>query len=135
MSHEFVLAGMAGACAGFFTNPIEVVKTRIQLQGELAAKGQYARHYRNPLQAFYIVARTEGFRSLQKGLVPGTYYQVVMNGIRLGVFQTIDNAGLTRTPNGDNIIYRTVLCASLSGCIGSFVASPFFLVSNYLTKY
>lgn len=43
---EFVLAGTAAALAGGICNPLEVVKIRMQLQGELRAKGSYAVHYR-----------------------------------------------------------------------------------------
>jgi len=40
------MGGMAAVGAGVFTNPLEVVKIRMQLQGELQAKGQYSVHYR-----------------------------------------------------------------------------------------
>lgn len=43
---EFLIGGIAACGAGFFTNPLEVVKTRMQLQGELQARGQHAIHYR-----------------------------------------------------------------------------------------
>jgi hypothetical protein len=37
---EFGLAGIAACGAGLFTNP-DVVKTRMQLQGELKPRGMY----------------------------------------------------------------------------------------------
>ena len=40
---ECCLAAAAAASACLFTNPLEVVKTRMQLQGELKARGEYAR--------------------------------------------------------------------------------------------
>ncbi|XP_045485969.1 solute carrier family 25 member 35 isoform X4 [Pieris rapae] len=36
---DFLIGGLAGVGAGFFSNPFDVVKTRMQLQGELRAKG------------------------------------------------------------------------------------------------
>lgn len=64
---EYATGAMAGVMAGFFTNPLDVVKTRLQLQGELKARGQHAVHYKNTLQAFYVIGKTEGIVSLQKG--------------------------------------------------------------------
>jgi solute carrier family 25 protein 34/35 len=72
---EFVLGGMAAMGAGFFTNPLEVVKTRMQLQGELKARGQYAVHYRNSLHAFYTIFKSDGIIALQSGLIPALWYQ------------------------------------------------------------
>jgi len=43
---ELVLGGVAAVGAGLFSNPLEVIKIRMQLQGELQAKGKYAVHYR-----------------------------------------------------------------------------------------
>lgn len=81
---EFVIGGTAAVCAGFFTNPLEVLKTRMQLQGELKAKGQHTVHYKNVLHAGYVVAKNDGVLALQKGLVPALWVQLVLNGMRLG---------------------------------------------------
>ena len=43
ISTECFLAAAAASSACLFTNPLEVVKTRMQLQGELKARGDYAR--------------------------------------------------------------------------------------------
>lgn len=44
---ELLLGGTAAVSATVFTNPLEVVKIRMQLQGELQAKGKFAVHYRS----------------------------------------------------------------------------------------
>ncbi len=36
---DILIGGIATSFAVIFTNPMEVVKTRLQLQGELATKG------------------------------------------------------------------------------------------------
>lgn len=81
---EFMLGGVAAMGAGFFTNPLEVMKTRMQLQGELKARGKHAVHYKNVFHAGYVIAKHDGLLALQKGLVPGQMFQLVLNGSRLG---------------------------------------------------
>ena len=62
---EFLLGGVAACGAGFFTNPLEVVKTRMQLQGELKARGQYAVHYKNVFHAAYTIIKNDGILAIQ----------------------------------------------------------------------
>ena len=125
---EFLLGGVAACGAGFFTNPLEVAKTRQQLQGELRARGQYTVHYRNVLHAFYTVGKVEGLAALQKGLVPALWYQFFMNGCRLGAYQWFTNQGLVQDKNGCTSFPRCVLAGAVSGCIGASVGSPFYMV-------
>lgn len=81
---EFIIGGMAAASAGFFTNPLEVLKIRMQLQGELKAKGQHVVYYKNVFHAAYVVAANDGLVALQKGLIPALWVQLIMNGMRFG---------------------------------------------------
>ncbi|XP_066547029.1 solute carrier family 25 member 34 [Amia ocellicauda] len=123
---DFVLG--AGACCGacLFTNPLEVVKTRLQLQGELRARGSYPRQYRGVLQAIGAVARADGLLGLQKGLTAGLLYQGVMNGVRLGCYSYAQAAGLTGLQGG------SLLAGAVAGALGAFVASPAYLVKTHL---
>lgn len=81
---EFVIGGAAAMGACLFTNPLEVLKTRLQLQGELKEKGTHAVHYKNVFHAGYVVAKNDGILALQKGLGPALVVQLLLNGARLG---------------------------------------------------
>lgn len=82
---EFGLGATASMTACLFTNPIEVVKTRMQVQGELASRAAgEAKAYKNAFHGFWAVGRKEGLRGLQAGLAPALLYQLCMNGTRLG---------------------------------------------------
>ncbi|KAG8142244.1 hypothetical protein E2320_006183 [Naja naja] len=118
---DFVLGAAACCMACVFTNPLEVVKTRLQLQGELRARGSYPRHYRGVLQAMVAVRRADGLRGLQKGLAAGLLYQGLMNGVRFGFYSHAEDIGLTQQPGG------TLAAGAVAGALGAFVASPAYL--------
>jgi len=42
------------------SNPLEVVKIRLQLQGELIRRGEFVKAYRSVPHGFYVIAKTEG---------------------------------------------------------------------------
>ena len=132
---EFLLGGVAACGAGFFTNPLEVVKTRMQLQGELKARGHYTVHYRNVFHAFYAIGRVDGIFALQKGLVPALWYQFFMNGFRLGAYQCFVNMGLTKDKDGRVSWIRSVGAGAASGCVGAFVGSPIYMVNVHDVRF
>lgn len=126
------MGGLAASLAGCITNPLEVVKTRVQLQGELKKRGNYTIHYRNVFHAIAMITRKEGIFSLQKGLVPALYYQFWMNGIRLGCYQGLDNLGITRNANGQLVPIKVAMTAAAAGVMGSFMTSPFYMIKTQL---
>lgn len=125
---EFLVGGVAASAASFFTNPLEVVKTRLQLQGELKARGHYAVHYRNVFHAFFAIGRVDGILALQKGLVPAVWYQFIMNGARLGAYQWMANKHLLTNADGMLSFPRCIVAGALAGSLGSFIASPTYMV-------
>lgn len=125
---EFLLGGVAAMGACIFTNPLDVVKTRMQLQGELQARGMYTRHYRNVLHAFFAVARADGLLALQKGLVPSLWHQLLMNGVRLGAYSLAETRGWTADDQGNTTLARSVTCGAAAGLLGAVAGSPMYLV-------
>ncbi|XP_067828117.1 solute carrier family 25 member 35 isoform X2 [Heptranchias perlo] len=128
---DFLLSGVAACGACLFTNPLEVVKTRMQLQGEMKAPGSYPMHYRNVFHATYTICKTDGLLALQKGLLPGLLYQFCMNGVRLGSYSMLETAGYTRT-DGRVSAVKSTAAGALAGVGGAFIASPVYLVKTHL---
>lgn len=128
---DFVLSGTAACGACLFTNPLEVVKTRMQLQGELQSRGTYQVYYRNVFHAFYTIGKVEGLSGLQKGLTPGLVYQFFMNGVRLGSYAIIESSGYIHT-NGRVSAVKTTLAGAVAGVVGAVMGSPVYLVSSWL---
>ena len=127
---DYLLGGLAGCCAATITNPLEVVKTRQQLQGELSKAGSYQVHYRNAFQALYTIGRNEGVYALQRGLTPNLGFQMCMNSVRTGVYQALMDIGITKNDNCENSVPRMMVASAFAGGLGAFVASPFYLVRN-----
>ena len=79
---DLLMGGASAMFASIFTNPIEVVKVRLQLQGELKARGDHAIFYKNVPHGVYVVGKNEGFRALQSGLTAMLGFQFFLNIFR-----------------------------------------------------
>lgn len=58
------------------------MKTRLQLQGESAKPGTYQKSYKGVVHSFIQVAKNDGIKGLQKGLVPALGFQFTLNALR-----------------------------------------------------
>lgn len=135
----FIAGGIAACGAVTFSNPVDLVKTRMQLQGELSKGGE--KIYKNPLQALGKIYQMEGIRGLQKGLFAAYVYQIGLNGCRLGLYEPVRNA-LNKTFFPDIEDYHkvqnipiNVVAGAISGMAGATVGSPLFLVKTRMQSY
>ncbi|XP_053675944.1 solute carrier family 25 member 35-like [Anopheles nili] len=129
---DFLLGGIGSMGATLITNPLEVVKTRMQLQGELAAKGTYHKPYRSVVDAFVTIAKKDGYAALQKGLAPSLCFQFILNSCRLGIYNTANEHGWTKQRNGNQSILKSAFWGATGGFVGSALASPFFMLRTHL---
>ncbi|KAI9228193.1 MAG: mitochondrial carrier domain-containing protein [Piptocephalis tieghemiana] len=138
----FIAGGMATCGAVTFTNPWEVVKIRMQLEGELrrSTRGhQPPRLYRGTLAGLGLIARHEGIRGVQKGLCAAYLYQIAMNGTRIGAYEPIKEgyfrlAGIS-SPDQPGSFPLRVLAGASAGVVGALVGSPLFLIKTRLQAY
>ncbi|XP_070490031.1 solute carrier family 25 member 35-like isoform X1 [Chironomus tepperi] len=140
---DFVLGGFSAACAGFFSNPFDVIKTRQQLQGEMVSiqhgikdlqlKAEKQKQpYKNIFQSIKSIVKSEGIRGLQKGLPSALAFQFCMNSVRLGTYQTIDNYGYNRNTNGELNPGLCILWGGISGIFGSTVGCPLYMIKTQM---
>ncbi|XP_011191656.1 solute carrier family 25 member 35 [Zeugodacus cucurbitae] len=128
----FLAGGVASVCAICITNPLEVVKIRMQLQGELAAPGTYDIRYRNTMHALVTIVKNEGWTGLQKGLVPAMNFQFILNSIRLGFYHTAVRNQWTSNKSGGESFGKNLLLSISAGAVGAYFSSPFFMIKTQM---
>lgn len=135
----FIAGGLAACGAVTFTNPIELVKTRMQLQGELS-KTKGPKVYKNPVQALVLIYKNEGIRGIQKGLACAYVYQLGLNGCRLGLYEPTRNVfnGIfypESDPRRVQNIPINIAAGAISGIAGAIIGSPMYLVKTRMQSY
>lgn len=130
---SFLVGALAACTAVTVTNPFEVIKTRMQLYGELGGKGSY----QSPFKVFGQTLKHEGVRGIQRGLGPAYIYQVLLNGSRLGFYEPF-RAGFNRLSGrrrDDVWAVGSLAAGASSGVVGAVLGNPFFLVKARLQAY
>ncbi|XP_028178292.1 solute carrier family 25 member 35-like isoform X1 [Ostrinia furnacalis] len=127
---DFIIGGLAGAGATVITNPMDVVKTRMQLQGELKARGEGPLRYKSIFHALYVIGKTDGLFALQRGLAPAMLLGFTMNSVRLGGYHTTQTLGWTKDASGETVLTRAMACASLSGALSGLTGNPAFVLKT-----
>ncbi|XP_062366918.1 putative mitochondrial transporter UCP3 isoform X2 [Cinclus cinclus] len=118
---KFVSAGMAGCIADLCTFPLDTAKVRLQIQGEVRIPRTISSvEYRGVLGTLSTMVRTEGARSLYRGLAAGLQRQMSFASIRIGLYDSVKQL---YTPKGaENTGTSTRL---LAGCTTGAVAVAF----------
>jgi len=114
----FVLGGGAGCFATCCIQPIDMVKVRIQLQGE----GGVGPIIRNPVVMGTQIMRSEGFFGLYKGLSAALLRQMTYGTTRLGLFRTLTNRFSEK--DGSMTFVNRVLASVVAGGVGALVGTP-----------
>ncbi|XP_047163056.1 folate transporter 1, chloroplastic-like isoform X1 [Vigna umbellata] len=78
-------AAEAGGLVCLCTNPVWLVKTRLQLQSPLHQTRPYSGLY----DAFRTITREEGFSALYRGIVPGLLLQVSHGAIQFTAYEEL----------------------------------------------
>eukprot|EP01114_Cavostelium_apophysatum_P021819 TRINITY_DN7711_c0_g1_i1.p1 TRINITY_DN7711_c0_g1~~TRINITY_DN7711_c0_g1_i1.p1 ORF type:complete len:317 (-),score=55.65 TRINITY_DN7711_c0_g1_i1:628-1578(-) len=135
---KFVFGGWSCMTAACFTNPIDVIKVRLQLQGENhGATGQgkssldhiYGKDvkYKGFLRGVLEIVKDEGIVGLYKGLFPSLLREGSYSTIRMGGYDVMKELlgahDVAHTP-----LWKKIVAGATSGAVGSAIANPTDLV-------
>lgn len=132
---KYVLSSTAASVAETATYPLDITKTRLQIQGEAALNkcGNFSSSVnsniktRGMLHTAVGIIREEGLLKLWQGVTPAIYRHLVYSGCRM-TFYEIFREKVLKKKDGAPSIWKSVLCGSASGALGQFLASPTDLV-------
>ena len=126
---EFFIAGFAAVGSICFTNPIDVVKTRMTLQGQGGSNP-----YPNVFSALVHIGRTEGIAGLQKGLPASCLWQFSNVSVRFGVYGVAKRAtgvGDVTTESSPFVKWlKSMGLAGVSGGLAALASNPFFILKT-----
>ncbi|GAA5951021.1 hypothetical protein JCM8115_005033 [Rhodotorula mucilaginosa] len=158
-------SGAVAACiAVTVSNPMEVTKTRLQLDGELQGKahlkpvlaaaggggiaipdahaspkaGPNGKVYNGTFDCFRKTWKSEGLGGVQRGLGAAYAYQFVLNGSRLGFYEpfrhTLNSLAGYGDPNTVRV-WSSITAGASSGVVGAILGNPLFLVKARMQAY
>ena len=130
--HNFLYSAAAASTAVCATNPIDVAKTRLQLQGEIVngATGGQARPalYKGPIDCMWKTLRVEGLRGAQRGLSTAIIREAVLNFFRIGAFEPI--LKLYHPEPTPVPLWKKIAAGVTTGCTASLVSNPLDLLKT-----
>ncbi|XP_063771293.1 mitochondrial uncoupling protein 4 [Pseudophryne corroboree] len=127
---KFLLSACAASVAELVTFPLDLTKTRLQIQGEAALKqhGGSAAPYRGMVRTARGIAQEEGLLKLWQGATPAVYRHIVYSGVRMMVYEQLRDSPLGKGEDETFPLWKAVVSGMSAGAIGQFFASPTDLV-------
>ncbi|CAH1391139.1 unnamed protein product [Nezara viridula] len=98
----YIVSVVAANIAEFLTYPLDLTKTRLQIQGEVAANsnGNPQAAYRGMVKTALGIVHEEGFLKLWQGITPAVYRHVVYSGIRIVTYEYLRQNVLKKNDDG-----------------------------------
>ncbi|XP_019848686.1 PREDICTED: mitochondrial uncoupling protein 4-like [Amphimedon queenslandica] len=126
---KYLLTIMAAGVSETVTFPLDLTKTRLQIQGEL----QKTTAYKGMLRTAYEIVRGEGFFKLWKGLQPAVVRHAVYSGCRMSFYEILrDSVFKKDSTTGKFPLWKAIPTGMIAGASAQFLASPTDLVKIIL---
>lgn len=118
----FVCGGIASCFSEIVTFPIDLVKTRLQIQGQTSVTNSAKPKYAGMFNCFNIVVKEEGLKALYSGVKPAILRQATYGTLKLGFYQIMKRKLAQR--NGKQTAFNNILSGMVSGATAMIICNP-----------
>lgn len=124
----YVVSVVAAWNAEFLTYPLDLVKTRLQIQGELNKNGGKVA-YRGMLGTTIGIFREEGIHKLWQGVHAALLRHLVYSGTRIMTYKSLKEKMFHYNSKDEYFpLWKSAFCGVTAGALSQYIASPTDLV-------
>ncbi|XP_047737955.1 mitochondrial uncoupling protein 4 isoform X1 [Hyalella azteca] len=131
---KYILSCTAATTAELVTYPLDLAKTRLQIQGEteLNSKGSRMLPYRGLVGTAVGIVREEGFLKLWQGMTPAVYRHLVYSGTRMVLYEKLRDNLFSVREDGSHPVWQSIMGGIVVGGAAQLLASPADLIKVQL---
>lgn len=116
---KYILGGASGMGATLVVQPLDLVKSRMQIAGAGSGK----KEYRNSFHCLTSVMSKEGPLAIYKGLSAALLRQATYTTGRLGVYTNLNEEYRNRYGSNPKLVSSMVM-GVIAGAVGAFIGTP-----------
>ncbi|KAI4290097.1 MAG: hypothetical protein L6R35_000617 [Caloplaca aegaea] len=124
--HELLAGGTAGACQVVFTNPLEIVKIRLQVQGEMA------KHTDVPRRSAMWIVKNLGLVGLYKGASACLLRDVPFSAIYFPSYNHLKRDLFGESPSKKLGIVQLLTAGAIAGMPAAYLTTPCDVIKTRL---
>ncbi|KAK9458353.1 mitochondrial carrier domain-containing protein [Dipodascopsis uninucleata] len=125
--NEIIAGGSAGACQVVFTNPLEIVKIRLQIQGEVSKAVEGA-----PKRSAIWIVRNLGLVGLYKGALACMMRDVPFSAIYFPTYNHLKKDYFGEGPNKSLGIGQLLIAGAVAGMPAAYLTTPCDVIKTRL---
>ncbi|PLN79499.1 mitochondrial carrier [Aspergillus taichungensis] len=125
--HEILAGGAAGGCQVVFTNPLEIVKIRLQVQGEIAKTVDGA-----PRRSALWIVKNLGLMGLYKGASACLLRDVPFSAIYFPTYSHLKSDFFGETPTKKLGVVQLLTAGAIAGMPAAYLTTPCDVIKTRL---
>lgn len=114
------------------TYPLDLTKTRLQIQGELASEKFNHAVKHGPRKGMVRIAlgiiKEEGTLKLWQGITPALWRHTVYSGVRMTFYESLREDVFGKNVDGTIPLWKSIIAGVTAGSVAQFLSSPADLV-------